>query len=169
MTSLPEPRELLARARDADDAARAHDPAGYPRRHTEWRVWVRRQALASTLATALGVPVDQVTVRDDPLRGYGINHQYPGDLLTVTDPATGQAWRFAPDFTAAHSWLLLGHCPRCPATGVPVARIAGLADLGAWQRAATTHTADVLEDLQMPEQIHSDPGHCTGCPLLTDQ
>ena len=41
-----------------------------------------------------------VLVTDDPHRAYrtrtGPVH---GDLITLTDPATGRAWRFIPDFT----------------------------------------------------------------------
>jgi hypothetical protein len=159
MTTTPNPPHtggLLARAVAADEHARRACPRSYPRRHGEWRVWARRQQLANTLAGALGLPIDTITVGDDPLRGYGINAQYPGDLLTVTDPANpGQAWRFIPDLACAHSWLLLGDCPHCAADGVPVARVAGLADLGAWQRTQpATH---------LPDALHPDPGHHPTC------
>ena len=148
---------LLGRALAADTRAQTSNPASYPRRHSEWNVWIRRQSLATALAGALGVPIDTVTVGDDPDRGYGITPTYPGDLITVTEPGSGQTWRFMPDLLGAHSWLLLGACPRCPATAVPLARITGLADLGAWHR---TQPAT-----QIPADLADDRNHHPACPL----
>ncbi|MEU4767702.1 hypothetical protein AB0H12_31070 [Actinosynnema sp. NPDC023794] len=77
------------------------------------------------------MPVDAVLVADDPHRTYSTRTgEVPGDLITVTDLATGSAWRFVPDHTTpGQAWLLLDRCPGC-SVEIPVARVATLADLG---------------------------------------
>ncbi|WP_033435469.1 hypothetical protein [Saccharothrix syringae] len=126
--------DLAERAVRAARAHRAADPDGFHHRHDTpqtWDRWARRARVARTLAAALDVPVDAVLVTDDPHRTYPTRAgDVPGDLITVTDPATGHAWRFVPDHTTpGQAWLLLDRCPSCAAT-VPAARIATLADLG---------------------------------------
>lgn len=159
---------LTARAAAADQRAQAADPASYTQRHQHWRTWARRNHAATELAAALGVPVDAVTVGDDPHRGYGMARQYPGDLLTVTDPHTHQVWRFIPDFHTDCGWLLLHLCPHCLAPRVPVARIAALADLGGWHRAASADPQTAAERATLaellPEVFTADPAHRIGCP-----
>ncbi|MFE2755436.1 hypothetical protein ACFXGA_25880 [Actinosynnema sp. NPDC059335] len=46
------------------------------------------------------MPTDAVLVTDDPHRTYPTRTgAVPGDLIIITDPATGRAWRFVPDHT----------------------------------------------------------------------
>ncbi|MGW4115262.1 hypothetical protein ACWEFJ_30680 [Actinosynnema sp. NPDC004786] len=125
---------LAERAVHAARTHRAADPDGFHRRHDNpeaWNRWARRARVARTIAAALQVPVDTVLVIDDPHRTYPTRTgEVPGDLITVTDPATGHAWRFLPDHTTpGQSWLLLHRCPDC-STEAPVTRVATLADLG---------------------------------------
>lgn len=106
----------------------------FDRRHDtpeQWNRWARRARVARTVAAALQMPADSVTVTDDPDRQYRTrNGNVPGDLITVTDPATAQRWRLLTDFTGpGESWFVLDRCPGCEAE-VPVVRIACLADLG---------------------------------------
>ncbi|MFI9811544.1 hypothetical protein [Saccharothrix variisporea] len=125
---------LAERAVHAARTHRAADPDGFHHRHDTretWNRWARRARVARTVAAALQVPLDAVLVTDDPHRTYPTrNGEVPGDLITVTDPPTGQAWRFIPDDTTpGQAWLLLQRCPRCSAE-IPVAPVATLADLG---------------------------------------
>jgi hypothetical protein len=125
---------LAARAVHAARAHRAADPDGFHRRHDDpeaWNQWARRARVTRTITAALQVPTDIVLVTDDPHRTYPTHTgPVPGDLITITDPATRRAWRFIPDHTTpGEGWLLLDRCPSCEAE-VPVARIATLADLG---------------------------------------
>jgi len=125
---------LVQRAVRAARAHRAADPHRFHHRHDNpetWNRWARRARVAHTLATALHVPPDAVLVTDDPHRTYPTRTgEVPGDLITVTDPATGSAWRFIPDHTTpGQAWLLLAPCLGCP-DEIPVARVATLADLG---------------------------------------
>ncbi|MEV6602761.1 hypothetical protein [Kutzneria sp. NPDC051319] len=128
---------LVGLADHAVRAARAHraaDPDGFHRRHHNpeaWNRWARRARVARTIATALQLPVDAVLVTDDPHRIYHTpTGPVPGDLITVTDPLAGRAWRFIPDHaTPGDGWLLLDCCPDCAAE-IPATRIATLADLG---------------------------------------
>ncbi|MDU0295100.1 hypothetical protein, partial [Saccharothrix longispora] len=110
---------LAERAARAARAHRTADPDGFHRRHDNpeaWNRWARRARVARTVAAALQVPVDAVLVTDDPHRTYPTRSgDVPGDLITVTDPATGSAWRFVPDHTTpGQAWLLLASCPGCP-------------------------------------------------------
>lgn len=145
-------------------AAHAHLGGSYERRHSDWQRWTRRRTAATWLALTLGlpvelvtVPVELVTVDDDPDRAYGYEPT-PGDLFTAHDRGTTTPWRFIPDWYArdGQSWLLLGACPHCPATAVPIAQIGGLADLGAHYLAPPT-TA-------LPVALHGDPAHHPECP-----
>lgn len=144
---------LADRARAAAATCRAADSDGFAARHADWAEWARRAATARAIAVALGVPVGHVTVTDDPDRRYG---PVPGDLITVTDPATSRAWRFIPDPPpgGGQGWLLLGPCGGCEAS-VPVATIATLADLG-------DELGDPLEHI--PPECDGDPAHQPGCP-----
>ena len=107
----------------------------FQRRHDspqQWNRWTRRARVARTAAAALQVPLDSVTVLDDPLRTYHTRDTgtVPGDLIIVTDPETQDRWALIPDVTApGEGWLLLDRCPSCSAD-VPLVRIATLADLG---------------------------------------
>ncbi|GGU39675.1 hypothetical protein [Lentzea flava] len=107
----------------------------FQRRHDspeQWNRWTRHARVARTAAAALQVPLDAVTVLDDPFRPYNTRDagQVPGDLIVVTDPDTQDRWAFIPDLSApGEAWLLLDRCPGCNGE-VPVARIAILADLG---------------------------------------
>ena len=142
----------LGAARRACDA----DREGFARRHQDWHIWQARAREARTLAAALGIAVEQVTVTDDPDRTYG---PVPGDLLTVTDPATTRTWRFLPDLTCPGTFLLLDECPDCAAL-VPITRIATLADLGAWLDVEDPDH-DPAEGL--PDTFDADPAHHPDC------
>ncbi|MGH3833677.1 MAG: hypothetical protein ACRDRS_25120, partial [Pseudonocardiaceae bacterium] len=120
----------------------------------------RRARQGRALATALGVPVDHVSVMDDPQRVYGT---VPGNLLIVTDPCDGHQWRFVPDLCATESWLLLDECPDCGAT-VPITRVAALADLGAY---LDGEDPDYDPTEGCPEEFHTDPAHHPRCGLTT--
>src|SRR5256885_1893416 len=88
-----------------------------------------RQPLADLPAPGACPPGD--AAQESPPRTYRTRTgPVPGDLITVTDPVTGRAWRFIPDVTApGDGWLLLDRCPGCDAE-VPVTRVATLGDLG---------------------------------------
>ncbi|KAA2253300.1 hypothetical protein F0L68_33355 [Solihabitans fulvus] len=152
---------LSERAVRAAHAHRTADPDGFSRRHDpdQWNRWARRARVARTIAAALQVSVDTVLVTDDP------HHQYPtrtgpvpGDLITVTDPVTGRAWRFIPDFTTpGDGWLLLDQCPDC-ATEVPLTRIATLSDLGDY--------LDPDGDAPIADEARDDSNHQPDCALV---
>lgn len=150
---------LADRALRAARTHRAADPHGFHRRHNtpdEWHRWVRRARVARTVAAALQVPVEYVLVTDDPHRTYRTPAgPVPGDLITVTDPPTGRAWRFIPDFTTpGDGWLLLDRCPDCEAE-VPVTRIATLVDLGEY--------LDPEGDLTVADEARDEALHQPGC------
>jgi hypothetical protein len=149
---------LTARAVSAARRARDADPDGFAYRHQDWHTWQRRARLGRTLAAALGVPVEQVSVTDDPQRVYGA---VSGDLLIVTDPDSGHRWRFVPDLGADENWLLLDECPDCTAT-VPITRVTTLADLGAY---LDTEAPDYDPTDGCPDEFHDDPAHRPGCNL----
>lgn len=150
---------LAERAVDAAQVHRAADPDGFHRRHDdpgEWNRWTRRARVARTIAVALQVPTDSVLVTDDPHRTYRTRSgPVPGDLITVTDPATGRAWRFIPDITTpGDGWLLLDRCPDCEAE-VPLTRIACLIDLGEY--------LDPDGDHRMADEARDETLHQPGC------
>ena len=150
---------LAQRAVRAARAHRAADLDGFHRRHdtaVEWNRWARRARVTRTIAAALAVPVDSVLVTDDPCRAYRTRSgPVPGDLITVTDLATGQTWRFIPDLTTpGDGWLLLVRCPDCAAE-VPVTRIAGLVDLGAY--------LDPQDDVPIATEARDEAFHQSGC------
>lgn len=151
-TTPPGPASGLAeRAVHTARTYRATDPRGFHRRHEDpdhWNRWARRARVARTIAAALQVPLECVLVTDDPHRTYRTRGgSLPGDLITVTDPATGRAWRFIPDFTTSgDGWLLLDRCPECAAE-VPITRIACLIDLGEYlDPDGDPHLADEARD-----------------------
>jgi hypothetical protein len=151
---------LADRAIRAAHAHRIADPAVWARRHRDpdqWAQWTRRARVARTLAAALHMPVTCVTVTDDPDRTYPKRTgDVPGDLITVTDPTTGRAWRFILDFAhPGEGWLLLENCPSCTAL-IPTTRIATLADLG-------EHLDHHGESRPTAEESHTDPAHRPGC------
>jgi hypothetical protein len=131
------PAGLIGLAGRAVRAAREHraaDRDGFVCRNNsieQWNRWTRRARVARTIAAALQVPVDSVIVTDDPQREYCTRDAtVPGDLITVTEHVSGRLWRFIPDNTTpGTAWLLLDMCPDCGAE-IPVAHVAGLADLG---------------------------------------
>jgi hypothetical protein len=154
------PPGLVGLADHAVRAARAHraaDPDGFHRRHNtpeEWNRWARRARVARTIAAALHAPLDAVLVTDDPHRTYRTRTaEVPGDLITVTDPLAGRAWRFIPDFTTpGDGWLLLDRCPDCESE-IPAARIATLADLGEY----------LDGDIWPADEAHDESLHQPGC------
>lgn len=148
---------LAGRATLAAHRARETDPDAFDHRHTTWSQWTHRATMAHAIATALNVPVDAVTVTDDPDRRYGLAGQHPGHLITVTDPDTARRWQFIPDPLAhGHGWLLLDECPGCGGTNLPIARVATLADLG-----------DYLDNDErynhLPIEFNGDPRHRANC------
>lgn len=151
---------LTARALGAACRARDADLDGFTNRHQDWRTWQRRAQLGRTMAAALGVPAEQVSVIDDPQRSHGA---VPGDLLIVTDPDSEHRWRFVPDLGETETWLLLDECPDCAAT-VPITRVATLADLGTY---LDTENPDYDPSDGCPEQFHTDPAHYPYCGLFT--
>ncbi|MFI5593672.1 hypothetical protein ACIA5G_52220 [Amycolatopsis sp. NPDC051758] len=156
VTSLAE--RAITMARRYRDAA----PREFDERYAVASRWSRRAASAANLAAALGIPADTVLARDDPHRRYGIDTSVtPGDLFEVTGEGSLR-WQFIPDlagFQPSWGWLLLGPCPHCEAPGVPVARVAGLADLGAHlDPEADHHGTDTA-----PVEFHGDPGHHPHC------
>ncbi|HJT04915.1 MAG TPA: hypothetical protein VJ757_15005 [Pseudonocardiaceae bacterium] len=141
-----------ARAVRAARRARNAGPDGFPERHRDWHTWQQRARLARTLANTLGVPVEQVSVINDPNRVYGA---VPGDLLIVTDPRPDDEWRFVPDLRATETFLLLDDCPACGAT-VPITRVATLADLGAY---LDTDDPDHDPVQGCPDEFSETPAH----------
>lgn len=120
--------------------------------------WIRRDVSTRKIADRLMVPRDTVAVIDDPDRHYGISRPQPGDLITITDPATSQVLRFVPDFTAPdHRWLLIDECSECGGI-VPMARVARLADVGDYLDSDNDTRFDHL-----PAEHHGDPAHRPGC------
>jgi hypothetical protein len=137
---------------------RATGPDGLATRDDDWPQWTYRAKAARMIAQRFGVHAFNVTVTDDPDRHYGLSHQYPGDLITVTDPATARVLRFVPDFTApSDRWLLIDECPECGGV-VPMARVATIADLGDY--------LDIDNDTRfdnLPTEHHGDPAHRADC------
>jgi hypothetical protein len=154
------PSELLPRALNAARRAKDTDPNRFPIRHLNWRAWELRARQGRALAAALGVPVDQINVINDPQRVYGAT---TGDLLIVTDPTNTHQWQFIPDPDTAESWLLLDQCPDCAAL-VPITRVTTLADLGAY---LDTDDPDYDPSNNCPDQFHTDPAHHPNCELAT--
>lgn len=157
--TLP-PAGLTTRAIMAAHRARDADPDGFPERHQDWHTWQRRARLAPTLAGMLGVPVEQISVIDDPHRVYGA---VPGDLLIITEPGTDREWRFVPDLGATETFLLLDDCPDCGST-VPITRVATLADLGDY---LDTDHADYDPARGCPDEFSDDPAHHPECGFAT--
>ena len=122
-----------------------HTHPGDPRRAAH------RRRLARSLAAILGVDPVWVTAGDDRHRGYG---GWPGYLLAVTEPE-GTTWRFIATPAAADVFLLLGDCPGCGATEVPIVAVAELADLG--------RHLDPRADSSVPAEFGWDPRHRPGC------
>ncbi|WP_089926662.1 hypothetical protein [Lentzea albida] len=153
---------LAERAVRAAQDVRAKGAGDFQQRHDtpeRWNRWARRARVARTVAVALQLPVDSVTVADDPDRQYPTRGgNVPGDLITVSDPATGQEWRLLTDFTSpGESWLVLDRCPEC-GTEVPVVRIACLADLGDYLAPET--------DLVLDDEAGDPSVHGAGCALV---
>ncbi|WP_143202545.1 hypothetical protein [Amycolatopsis sp. CB00013] len=152
------PASLADRAITVARLHRAIAPRAFADRHGVRSPWNRRAITTSHIAAALGVAVDTVLVRDDPDRHYGPGALTPGDLIEVT--SDGRRWYFIPDLSGfvMWSWLLLGPCPDCEAPRVPIARVAGLADLGA-------HLAESEEPFSetAPFEFHGDPAHHPHC------
>ncbi|GAA5166994.1 hypothetical protein GCM10023321_58940 [Pseudonocardia eucalypti] len=67
---------------------------------------------------------------------------------------------------AAH--LALAHVP-LPSCGHGWSDTLRLAGVGPPKRARTLRTAEAAEELHLPDEIHSDPGHSAACPRLTDR
>lgn len=163
MTTTPAdtPASLTVRAITAARRHRDTAPHEFADRDTFRLQWDRRAITAANIAAALDVGIDTVIVRDDPARRHGIGTSTtPGDLIEVTsdDP---RSWYFIQDLTGFDplwGWLLLGPCPSCESTGVPVARVAGLADLGAHLDPDSDHHGTA------PVEFHGDPGHDPRCP-----
>jgi len=150
---------LAGRAVRVAHAHRAADRDGFLCRNNsaeQWNRWARRARVARTIATALQVHVDSVIVTDDPQREYSTRDgTVPGDLITVTEHLTGRLWRFVPDNTTpGTAWLLLDLCPGCGAE-IPVAHVAGLADLG--------DHLDPGSDLSPIAEARDDSLHAPGC------
>ncbi len=163
MTSTPAdaPTSLTDRAITAARRHRDTAPRDFADRHTfQWQ-WDRRAITTANIATALDVGTDAVIVRNDPDRHHGIGtNTTPGDLIEVT--SDGQHWYFIPDlagFSPLWGWLLLGPCPHCEAPRVPLARVAGLADLGAYLDLESEHHGTDTA----PVEFHGDPGHHLHC------
>lgn len=161
-TTLKEPVLGLAdRAVGVARALRAACTSEFRRRRDspeQWSRWARRARVARTVAAALELPADSVTVTDDPDRQYRTrNGNVPGDLITVTDPETAQRWRLLTDFTSpGESWFVLDRCHGCDAQ-VPVVRIACLADLGDY--------LDPDTDLVLADEARDSSLHQSGCVL----
>ncbi|VVJ22702.1 Uncharacterised protein [Amycolatopsis camponoti] len=141
-------------------------PREFAERHAVPSRWSRRTSSVANLASALGIPADTILVRDDPQRRYGIDASLtPGDLYEIASDS-GHRWQFIPDltgFTPSWGWLLLGACPHCEAPSVPVARVAGLADLGAHLDPESEHHGTDTA----PLEFDGDPGHHSHCPYAT--
>jgi hypothetical protein len=119
--------------------------------------WATRWDARTAVAKTFGVPPDAVTVM---VLGYYPESRTPRDYLAmITDPRSGQVWRFrsAPDRPAgrpAHVWQLLEQCYDCAAPDIPVADITSLADLGAYLAVGPYPDRHPFE---------GDPGHRPGC------
>ncbi|GLY68734.1 hypothetical protein [Amycolatopsis taiwanensis] len=167
MTTTPTdaPAPLAARAITAARRHRDTAPREFADRHTFRLQWDRRAITAANIAAALGVGIDTVIVRDDPDRHHGLGtNTTAGDLIEIT--TDDGCWYFIQDLTGLDplwGWLLLGHCPYCEATRVPVARVAGLADLGAHLDPESDHHGSATADTAPPE-FYGDPGHHPRCP-----
>jgi hypothetical protein len=136
-----------------------------------------RAALAREITVMLGVPPTSVVVADDPQRSYS---GYPGQLISVRDPDDlATVLRFIPETGSAGSgggaYLLLDPCPGCSTDvqprEVPMASVAGLADLGHYQqhpgpavpRDAATEIPGIYSEV--PVEFYGDPGHASDCPV----
>lgn len=147
---------LLARATAAAQRYRDMAPDVFHQRRDDWSLWTMRAATGHAIATALGVPIDHVLIGHDPDRHHlGSKSDL---LITVTDPDTGELWRFLPEPHTA-GWLFLDACPDCDASSVPMARVATLADLGEYLDTDDSDLAAVL-----PPEFDGDPAHHDHCP-----
>ncbi|AIG80498.1 Hypothetical protein AJAP_38565 [Amycolatopsis japonica] len=154
------PASLADRAITVARLHRAIAPRAFADRHGAQSSWNRRAITTSHIAAALGVGADTVLVRDDPDRHCGTGATLaPGDLIEVTND--GRRWYFIPDLSGfvMWSWLLLGPCPDCGAPRVPIARVAGLADLGAH---LDTESEEHFFDTA-PFEFQGDPAHHPHC------
>lgn len=117
--------------------------------------------MTRTIAAALQVHVDSVIVTDDPQREYSTRDgTVPGDLITVAEHLTGRLWRFIPDNTTpGTAWLLLDPCPDCGAE-IPIANVAGLADLGDYLDRGS-------EPLSPIDEARDDSLHVPGCTFAS--
>lgn len=154
---------LAARAVRVARAHRAADRDGFLCRNNsaeQWNRWARRARVTRTIAAALQVNVDSVLVTDDPQREYNTRDgTVPGDLITVTEHLTGRSWRFIPDNTTpGTAWLLLDRCPGCGAE-IPIANVAGLADLGDYLDRGTEPLSPIVE-------ARDDSLHAPGCTFV---
>jgi hypothetical protein len=99
--AAPVPVGLVERAVHAARAYHVADPDGFVRRHgapDQWNRWHAVPVSPAPSPPPCRCPVDSVFVTDDPHRTYRTRTgPVPRDLITVTDPATGRAWRFIPD------------------------------------------------------------------------
>jgi len=153
------PRNLVDRAITAARHRRSIDAVGANYRPEDLPRWTRYDVIARKIAERLSVPPDTVAVIDDPDRRYGISRPQPGELITITDPATSQVLRFVPDFTAPdHRWLLIDECPDCGGV-VPMARVTRLADVGDYLDPDNDTRFD-----HPPVEYHGDPAHRADCP-----
>ena len=156
------PAGVIGLAGRAVRVARAHrdaDRDGFLCRNNsaeQWNRWARRARVVRTIAVALQVGVDSVLVTDDPQREYRTRDgKVPADLITVTEHLTGRLWRFIPDNTTpGTAWLLLAPCPGCGAE-IPIAHVAGLADLGDYLAAGSA--------LAPLAEASDDSLHAPGC------
>ncbi|WP_116051513.1 SH3 domain-containing protein [Amycolatopsis palatopharyngis] len=158
-TPTDAPTSLTARAITVARRHRDTAPREFADRHIFRLQWDRRAITAANIATALDVGIDAVMVRDDPDRQHGIGTgTTPGDLMEVTSE-DGRCWYFIQDLTGLDplwGWLLLGPCPFCGATAVPIAQIASLVDLG-------DHLDPDHGGTPAPDPFHGDPGHHQYC------
>lgn len=127
------------------------DPATTPTHLRRYRARIARHVTAM-----LGVDPASVHVGDDPARGTIA----PGHLVTVQDDL-GTLLRFIPETGDDELFLLLRPCPRCDGE-VPVARVAGLVDLG---RHLERDADPDDRPGPMPVEFELDPGHATDCDL----
>ncbi|XVS62047.1 hypothetical protein ACQPYE_27765 [Actinosynnema sp. CA-299493] len=155
------PPGLAERAVHVARAYRAVDPNGFDHRHDDpvrWGRWARRARVARTIAAALQIPADQVTVTDDTYREHRTRDGHvPGDLIIVADPATEQTWRFITDPAAyGNGWFLITPCPEC-GIDVPATPVATLADLG--------EHLDPDTGIHPCDRFRHDPAHLPDCTL----
>ncbi|WP_300015876.1 hypothetical protein [Pseudonocardia sp.] len=127
-----------------------------------------RARMTRDVAVMLGVPAARVVVTDDPARRYG---GHAGHLITVHDPDDpSTVYRFVPETGLGGLYLLLDECRDCTAPAVPMATVAGLADLG-HHLAATRPVPPGAPDPDdeengrpdLPDEFFGGPGHRPHC------